>query len=625
MPHLAPIAPTGIFAAHCGGEAQQFFLLLLGGYSSQAQTIPPAPFNSLTYNNVNCQLSGSSLNGSGAALYQFTADYSQGAATLTWNVVNDTFVSLACSDAYGHSASYVDAADSSHPGALRNIGSSAVDFNLLTSLSGRDNWSVYNSDLAVPPPADSCFISTFTYGGHVYTFTQATCALFRDICHFTADDSVGAATIEMKMGSSSVLRWEIHPAGTLPVATYLDGLAQGQGGYFVLQGGANAPNTLTSINSVPTVISGSLVGYPLPHSFTYGGAVFQATKINWIPGNSYLGTATTPALEYVTDTGGAARSTLTSELDLAISATSATQSLYTIYRSLSGASVGGLVGVFSFYSYTGSANNLTMLDGVPYSAEGNYAVPTADAVPDPPVNSFDYDGHSYQLNGPGYKVSDGNAVYNFHDDNGDGAILRWNPFTSRVAQWDINLAGGANARYVDGAASGHPGSYVFQGADPSGNLLTLVNGKTFAANGNLSAPTATDLTAAGNLTVHGNFLNLGSWDQDATRSGLYLSYYDAVNTPSSVNFVSSRSANDWVWGHASADGSYSVLSMLHDPRHRLMLYPAPTSSSTATAPAASIVLNPNVGGTSRFDGPVRISRQGDLSMGEFTVEPAAAY
>ena len=70
------------------------------------------------------------------------------------------------------------------------------------------------------------------------------------------------------------------------------------------------------------------------------------------------------------------------------------------------------------------------------------------------------------------------------------------------------------------------------------------------------------------------------------------------------------------------DGTLINAVMQVDETSRLLLYPQADPLATApTLPAPAVVLDPNPSGMSRFDGPVRISKQGDLEMGEFIAEP----
>jgi len=123
-------------------------------------------------------------------------------------------------------------------------------------------------------------------------------------------------------------------------------------------------------------------------------------------------------------------------------------------------------------------------------------------------------------------------------------------------------------------------------------------------------------TITGPLDVYGNLLSLGTAREDVSRAGFNLGFTDSApgmaNSASTISLVAGRPENQWIWSHASATSSGTVPMMKLDQGNRLMLY-SPVDGTPR------IVFDP-IGG-SNFQGPVRVQRQGDLSMGEFVHGP----
>lgn len=128
------------------------------------------------------------------------------------------------------------------------------------------------------------------------------------------------------------------------------------------------------------------------------------------------------------------------------------------------------------------------------------------------------------------------------------------------------------------------------------------------------------------LDITGNILTLGSWAGDSTLShaGMALQYSEAFTLPGTqplptpgralIYMTGSRQDTSFLWNHATPNSaSNAPMMLLAGADHSLRLY----APATPTVP--TIVLNP--GGRSRFDKPIRIEKQGDLEMGEFTHGP----
>ncbi len=139
---------------------------------------------------------------------------------------------------------------------------------------------------------------------------------------------------------------------------------------------------------------------------------------------------------------------------------------------------------------------------------------------------------------------------------------------------------------------------------------------------------STAQTANGVFQIQGNFLSLGSWSTNPSQAGLSLSYNDGepVTVPASIEFTASRPLSTWLWDAATSDGTGVTPMMQLDQASRLLLYPAPDANATSgpAVPPPSVILDPSTASPSdfaglvRFEGPVRIAPQGDLTMGQFT-------
>ena len=158
--------------------------------------------------------------------------------------------------------------------------------------------------------------------------------------------------------------------------------------------------------------------------------------------------------------------------------------------------------------------------------------------------------------------------------------------------------------------------------DGAGNVLvTTVSSGGGGGGGGGGLDGNGNLTVPGTLDIRGNTLNFGSWVSGTGTSvnGLTLAFVPAASGANNqIRLDAARPLTDWLWLHAQSDGSGdSVTAMKLDSSHRLSLFdPASPANSIP-----GIVLNP--GGRSRFDKPVRIAPQGDISMGVFTADPEA--
>jgi len=181
------------------------------------------------------------------------------------------------------------------------------------------------------------------------------------------------------------------------------------------------------------------------------------------------------------------------------------------------------------------------------------------------------------------------------------------------------------------AASGYYAGGVFQflGDGEAVQPGDAGGGAVTAAPPNRVPATADDVAVNGTEDVHGNVFSLGTWQSDSTTvatAGMSVSFQDrapgsSTGTPSTVSQVANRTANQWLWSHATAEFTATMPAMKLDSANRLTLY----SPADATA---QIVLDPNPQGTSTFNHPVRaqgrvrVEQRGDLTMGDFTNEPA---
>ena len=275
------------------------------------------------------------------------------------------------------------------------------------------------------------------------------------------------------------------------------------------------------------------------------------------------------------------------------------------------------------YQIDSSSGNsqFTAFNGMPYVTVGSLLLPQAS------MSSFTYGGNTYQSSGSYSQASDGNllATYQTSGTNPSTATLEYSPTTGALVQLSIHPSSGGTATYVNGASVGQPGAYVWSNTSTAANLLTAVNSSNYNPSGNSDLP-GTAQTVNGVFQIKGNFLSLGSWISNPSQAGFNLSYYDGQNTaPSGIEFTASQPATNWLWDAASADGTAVTPVMQLDQDSRLLLYaPDALAAAGAAGPTPSVILDPSptnpsdFTGLVRFEGPVRISPQGDLSMGAFT-------
>jgi hypothetical protein len=210
--------------------------------------------------------------------------------------------------------------------------------------------------------------------------------------------------------------------------------------------------------------------------------------------------------------------------------------------------------------------------------------------------TFDFDAAaSWEAGGDVYRSSSGFRFIIYHD----GTVV-------------ISQPGGA--QFLTGTYDGGTGHFDF-GTHNAGTIRTYDGADHLLATSSSDGSGST-LELPGSLDVHGNAFTLGSWWNEGGTliNGLALSFLDGGNA-SDIRFQTTRRSTQWVWMHPEADGHVAAtMSMSLDRDHRLRLFPPGGGS------APKIILDPS--GRSRFDGPVRIAPQGDISMGEFTHEPA---
>lgn len=596
------------------GRILPFFVLLCAifGFSAVAHAQTPVPaIWSMSYGNYDYGWTSQNTDTNGnAALHYVTWD-NLGSATLIWNPNTNTFVSAAFNPPNGGSVMYTTAGTGHPPGALLMTGSGT---NALASI-GAAYYSSSNN-LALPGPANDGFFQAFVYASENYSATQSWQDMLNNSHYHFQGDHNGSADAQVSFNGDTRLEIASPYSGSAVYtksALFSYSFSGGSGG-----------NALSSINGYAVTASGSTATIASPsHTITYGDEIFTLSDFNWGFGDS-------PNNYYYTGSKGNTAGSQWNGATFNIIEIVLTQSqTYIEYND--GALFGGQPGTFYYQSddYP-NANLLTAIGSTQYVVAGGFVVPAPAQPTAPPINNFEYGGQYYSQSGNS-SFSNGLAVYQYHSTDGGVATVSVDPSTKAVTSWTISPHGGGSATYAPGSVAG---TYVLQSgtnADGSNatNTLNRVNSLLYTINGNTSTAPA-NASDQGNLIVQGNMFSLGLWTNNLSRAGMSMYYQDGgASAETDISTVSSRAITDWTWGHASADGQNTVLSMELDPTHRLQLY-APDATPGAGGLLPSVVLDPSTTGTSSFSGavrmggPVRISKQGDLEMGEFTVEPTPA-
>lgn len=133
----------------------------------------------------------------------------------------------------------------------------------------------------------------------------------------------------------------------------------------------------------------------------------------------------------------------------------------------------------------------------------------------------------------------------------------------------------------------------------------------FVLVGGLQAVLAQEFTAPGNaiiqgeLDVHGNTFNLGSWVNDNTQLGLATVYAEDTDHAATLTFTANRPVSNWLWQELAPTAPGKVLQMSLSSNNALTLYDKATSQSPA------IILDP-VGGNTSFKNSVTINGTSNL-------------
>ncbi len=393
--------------------------------------------------------------------------------------------------------------------------------------------------------------------------------------------------------------------------TYAQYSSDPTGRSFVYLTTSTASNGLKQINGYPLTLANNMASLPAAiQSFGCSGATYSLTSCTW--NNAYYSADPLQnhclTWNYTGGNGTAAGNFFPngqiSEFDVITSS------------STFGIANGTILRTYQMLQGNGSA--FTAFNGQSYAWTGSLLVPQG------PVSAFTYGGSAYQFSNYA-PANDGNLIaqYQTTGTNPQTASLEYSSTTDALIKLNVSSASGGTATYVDGASVGRPGAYVWSTTSTAANLLTTVNNSTYNPNGDAALPSTAQSTS-GVFDIQGNFMNLGSWSTDSTHVGFSLAYYDgnSSSSPASIEFTASRPLTSWSWDIASQDGTMINAVMQIDETSRLLLFPqADPQATIPTLPAPAVVLDPNPGGISRFDGLVRISQQGDLSMGEFTTEP----
>ena len=530
-------------------------------------------------------------------------DGNGGSSTMTWLAATGALSSWTITVNGGTTETFTDAIGQGCPGSFV-LTSGAFGTNNVLSINGHPY--VPNGNLLAPA-------QTLTYSGLaplkliqlVYGETTYSYASTGVDYNGVSEGifSNGTATVIVN-GSNGLQIY--FPDGTCAVYS-IDSTNR----FYTYQTGCTAPNQLSQINGYLLTASGNTLSLPLPiSSFVWGGITCTFSSIFWnVESVTSFGTCLTSRY-----TGGVyAQGTVYPSGSLR----ELTVEIYSPQFEDQFVGPGTVANTYTLSGFSGP-NNFSAINGIPYVQQGNVLVPQG------PVNTLNYGGNAYQFTGYS-QASDGNwlAQYSTGGSTPSTASVEYSPANDAIVKMSINAAGGGTAVYVDGATVGQPGAYVWSNTSTAANALSTVNGNSYNSSGDSDLP-GTATTINGVFKISGNFMSLGSWASNANQSGFDLSYYDGQSSsnPASVEFTGNRPLTSWMWDVASNDGTISNAVMQLDENSRLSLYPqADPTATTPTLATPTVILDPNPGGTSRFNGPVRIAPQGDLQMGEFTTDP----
>jgi hypothetical protein len=533
-------------------------------------------------------------------------DGNGGTSTMTW-LSTGTLSSWAINLASGGTQVYTDGVGQGEYGTFVLTGGAAGS-NPVLSVNGHAY--VVNGNVLQPATiAGGSSNATiplvpamhFTYGGVIYQFVSC------------GTDYAGTVVANFANGASTFTFTELSGLQFyFPNGSYANYSVDSTGRNYTYQTTSTATNQLTQINGNTLAAMGKLLVLPICiTSFVFGGLTYNFGSVVWYA--SAMGYSTGLTWTYTCSIGPSAGGTGSGDNGTLNDFGAGSGSGTVVVRAGSSANT-------YILEYTSSSSQITAINGIPYVTTGSTLVPQG------PVSGFAYGGNSYQFTGYGV-ATDGTgnwlAQYQTTGANPQTATVEYSPGSDAFAKMSINTGSGT-ATYVNGASVGQPGAYVWSSTSTAPNQLTTLNNSSYTAAGDSDLP-STATSANGVFQIKGNFMSLGTWSSNANQAGLNLAYYDAPSTtaPASIEWTASRPLTSWVWDAASQDGTVANAVMQLDQTSQLLLYPqANAQSDSTTPPTATIVLDPNPTGTSSFAGPVLISQQGDLSMGQFTAQPS---
>lgn len=105
-----------------------------------------------------------------------------------------------------------------------------------------------------------------------------------------------------------------------------------------------------------------------------------------------------------------------------------------------------------------------------------------------------------------------------------------------------------------------------------------------------------DVSIQGEIDVHGNTFNLGSWSNNSSQLGLNATYAEDGNHAATLTLLGNRPVSNWLWQQLPVSGTTPVRQLLLGSNNVLTLYDKATPQNSA------IVLDPLVRST--FQTPV---------------------